>query len=67
MPPVSDVDAVAVGARVEVRIRFDGRWRPGFETVALEQDRADVGYRIRRLSDGAVLPALFPAEEVRAE
>jgi hypothetical protein len=62
-----DVDAVALGERVEVRTRFDGGWSRGFQTIAIERDDADLAYRLRRLSDGAVLPALFPAEQVRAE
>jgi hypothetical protein len=54
--------------RVEVRCRFDGTWVSGFEVV--EQDDhfgpARQGqYRLRRTSDGVVLPALFPAGDIR--
>jgi hypothetical protein len=51
------------GTRVEVRRRFDQGWARGFE-VAEVVDRA---YRIRRLSDGDVLPTEFTEDDVRAE
>jgi hypothetical protein len=59
------------GARVEVRNRFDRAWTRGFE-VAESAAPADEGgaipsYRVRRLSDGVVLNAVFPADEVRRE
>jgi hypothetical protein len=54
------------GTRVEVRSRFDSRWSRGFE-VAEQTDATDPRYRIRRRSDGAVLPSDFAAEEVRTE
>ena len=41
-----------VGARVEVRNRFDGSWSAGFEVSAV----VDGGYRIRRRGDGSELP-----------
>lgn len=41
-----------VGQRVEVRSGFDGAWHPGF-VVAEVTDR---GYRLRRDSDGQLLP-----------
>jgi hypothetical protein len=52
------------GTRVEVRRRFDQRWARGFEVV--ESVNGD-GYRIKRLSDGSVLPAEFDEEDVRVE
>lgn len=55
--------APAVGARVEVRSRFDGHWARGFEVVSV----AGARYRVRRLSDGSELPADFGADEVRPE
>jgi hypothetical protein len=51
------------GARVEVRRRFDQSWARGFEIA----DVLAEGYRIRRRSDGSVLPADFRFEEVRPE
>ena len=57
------------GTRVEVRSRFDRRWARGFEVdaVVAEADVPDPGYRIRRRSDGAVLPSLFVSDDVREE
>ena len=65
---VSDeVDGVAPalepGTRVEVRRRFDRSWARGFEVAEI----VDGGFRIRRRSDGAVLPTDFSSDEVRAE
>jgi hypothetical protein len=56
-------DGLEPGTKVDVRSRFDARWSHGFEVAESVQG----GYRIRRLSDGAVLPTEFPASEVRAE
>ncbi|MDQ3757713.1 MAG: hypothetical protein M3394_07680 [Actinomycetota bacterium] len=56
-------DLVKPGTRVEVRSRFDSRWARGFEVVEVLPE----GYRLRRLSDGSVLPADFPFEDVRLE
>lgn len=53
---------IEAGTSVEVHCRFDHRWTPGF-TVAGSTDR---GYRLRRSSDGSVLPAWFPPEQIRA-
>ena len=49
------------GSRVEVRNRFTGSWSRGFEVAGT----VDGGYRIRRLSDGSVLPTAFPPEDIR--
>jgi len=57
------------GTRVEVRSRFERAWARGFE-IAEEvggPDGDDVRYRIRRRSDGSVLPALFTVDDVREE
>lgn len=56
-------DSLEPGTRVEVRGRFEGRWSRGFEIAGVEDDR----YRVRRMSDGWVLPATFTAEELRPE
>lgn len=58
--------AVQPGTRVEVRVRFDQRWASGFE-IAEVVPGDPPGYRIRRRSDGAVLPTVFSAEEVRED
>ena len=52
------------GDPIEVQNRFDGTWVDGFEVAAVLADGASRGYRIRRLSDGAVLPAVFPVDAV---
>ncbi|MGA2520910.1 MAG: hypothetical protein ABSG81_08865 [Acidimicrobiales bacterium] len=54
---------LAPGTRIDVRNRFVGAWSHGFEVAESEED----GYRIRRLSDGSVLPDLFPDDDVRPE
>ena len=51
------------GTRVEVRRRFDDSWAKGFEVAEVLAE----GFRVRRLSDGSVLPVAFPADEVRKE
>ena len=55
--------SLLIGARVEVRNQFDGSWSAGFEVAA----HTGSGYRIRRRSDGSVLPADFDDEDVRRE
>jgi len=73
---------VEPGSRVEVRSRFDRTWARGFEvaeivgpertaapgeSAAPPANGATLRYRVRRRSDGAVLPALFSDDEVREE
>ena len=43
--------------------RYQGTWARGFEVAEF----SDEGYRIRRLSDGSVLPDLFSRDDVRRE
>ena len=50
------------GTPVDVRSRFVGSWSRGFEVA---EQVTEHGYRIRRLSDGTVLPDVFSDEEVR--
>lgn len=50
-----------VGAPVEVRSDFSGRWVPGFSV----EETGRHGVRLRRRSDRLVLPDWFPAEAVR--
>ncbi len=60
----SDRDVIPLmgaGTTVEVHCRFDDRWTTGFTVV----EAAEAGYRLRRTSDGAVLPAWFPPEQIR--
>ena len=54
-------EALEPGRPVEVRNRLDGRWSGGFEIQAVTAD----GYRLRRLSDGSVLPVALSPEDVR--
>jgi hypothetical protein len=56
-------DRLAEGTKVEVRSRFDGRWSRGFVIVSGDAD----GYRVRRKSDGSILPAVFAPGDVRVE
>jgi hypothetical protein len=58
---------VKPGTKVEVRDRFDRRWTRGFEVAETVETGEGAGYRIRRLSDGSVLPVVFGADEVRRE
>ena len=57
------------GTRVEVRNRFDGAWSGGF---ALEDEGTDeegriLWRRVKRASDGMVLPEQFKPVDVRRE
>jgi len=49
------------GTAIEVCNRFDRRWAKGFEVSVANAE----GYRVRRLSDGQELPAVFSPEDVR--
>ena len=51
------------GTKVEVRSRFDQSWSRGFEVA----EHTGRGYRIKRLSDGVVLPIEFSDDDVREE
>jgi hypothetical protein len=55
--------ALQPGSRVEVRRRFDQRWSRGFEIVEV----LEKGYRVRRISDGSVIPTEFGVDEVRPQ
>ena len=47
---------------VEVRSSYEGEWTAGFDVV----EEVPAGYRLRRASDGTVLPGAFSTEDVRA-
>jgi hypothetical protein len=51
------------GTQVEVMSSFDQAWKRGF-TV---ETTGDEGYRLRRASDGQVLPTAFSYDDVREE
>jgi hypothetical protein len=52
---------LAVGTAVEVRNRFVASWSGDFEIA----ERTGNGYRVKRRSDGYVLPTVFGPGEVR--
>jgi hypothetical protein len=59
--------AVRPGTRVEVRSRFEAAWSRGFEVVErLDADR-EPRYKVRRRSDGSILPVLFDEDDLREE
>lgn len=63
-PPGSTArPALEPGTRVEVRTGFDRSWASGFEI----QEVTPTGYRVRRRSDGQVLPVAIDAADVRKE
>ena len=49
------------GTEVEVRSRFAGTWSTGFEIVS----ENPAGYRVKRRSDGVVLPVAFGPDRIR--
>lgn len=51
------------GTPVQVRDRFEFAFRSGFEVSSA----TEVGYRLRRRSDGVELPMDFPVNDVRPE
>jgi hypothetical protein len=57
-------DALGCGTPVDVRSRFLGEWSSGFEVA---EQLAPGGYRVRRLSDGTVLPDVFDEQDVRPQ
>jgi hypothetical protein len=52
-----------IGDLVEVATRFTGSWSGGFVVADVDQHC----YRLRRLSDGQLLPISFAAHELRAD
>jgi hypothetical protein len=51
---------------VEVRCRFGDRWVSGFEVCeVLRLDDTTTRYRLRRRSDGSVIPTLFDEKDLR--
>ena len=54
----------APGTPVVVRNRFIAGWASGFVVESTEPRCCD-RYRLRRLSDNAVLPGAFSAEDLR--
>ena len=52
---------LGIGTRVEVRNSYLQTWSRGFQVAGIIHD----AYLIRRLSDRAILPRSFSAEDVR--
>lgn len=59
----SEAELATVGTPVDVRSRYMGTWSRGFEVAEIVGD----AYRVRRLSDGSVLPTEFSVEDVRPQ
>ncbi|MFM8237077.1 MAG: hypothetical protein ACKOBG_04880 [Actinomycetota bacterium] len=55
------------GTRVEVRSRFEQRWTRGFEVAEFDDSVDPPVYRVRRRSDGSILPVSFALDDVREE
>ena len=55
------------GTRVEVRSRFEAAWSRGFEVVEQIAEDRGLRYRLRRRSDGSILPVLFDENDLREE
>ncbi|MCZ7528875.1 MAG: hypothetical protein M5U31_00140 [Acidimicrobiia bacterium] len=56
------------GSRVEVRSTYDNRYSRGFDIVDIVDDGGGAPrYRIRRRSDGSVLPKLFEKSDLRED
>jgi hypothetical protein len=66
-PVVATLRIVNPGTRIEVRARFDQRWARGFEVAEIVDEGEAARYRVRRRSDGSVLPTLFDDDDVREE
>ena len=56
-----------IGAKVEVRNRFEASWSRGFEVAEIIEAQLGLEYKIKRRSDGSLLPSLFPEEDLREE
>jgi hypothetical protein len=52
------LDRLAPGVQVDVLSAL-GSWSRGFEIADVVFHNGDIGYRLRRMSDGAVLPVTF--------
>jgi hypothetical protein len=59
----SEEELLTAGTAVDVRSRYVGSWSRGFEVAEIVGD----AYRVRRLSDGSVLPSEFSSDDVRIQ
>ena len=59
------------GTRVEVRSRFESKWTRGFEVADLVEEGGtrpgEAMYKVRRRSDGSILPVTFSEADLREE
>jgi hypothetical protein len=61
-------DPFPPGTRVRVRTRFDESWSSLLEVAAVAGRERERAYRVRRVSDGTMLPAAYAADDLlRAE
>jgi len=66
-------EQVRPGTRVEVRSRFESRWTRGFEVAdRIDAENGEDGpgepmYKVRRRSDGSILPVPFSEADLREE
>ena len=51
-----------VGDQVELHTRFNNSWVPGFEIARV----VSAGYRVRRTSDGTLLPSFTSESDLRS-
>ena len=51
-----------IGDRVEVHTRYNDSWTAGFEIAEIIPE----GYRVRRVSDGTLLPGTTSAADLRS-
>jgi hypothetical protein len=58
---------VRTGTRVEVRTRFESNWTRGFEIADRDDTQQPAVYKVRRRSDGTVLPVMFSEDDLREE
>jgi hypothetical protein len=58
---------VRPGTHVEVRQRFESGWSRGFEIAETTGVGDSQRYKLRRRSDGSILPALFDEDDLREE
>jgi len=59
--------SVRPGTRVEVRSRFEAAWSRGFEVAERVELGSAARYKLRRRSDGSILPVLFDETDLREE
>lgn len=62
--PVVSPLRLAPGDPIEVQNRFDGTWCGGFEIAEVLGSPPRWSYRIRRLSDGELLPRVFEHDAI---